>query len=130
LCGKVILPKLQKGHRFGSFFDYGKLFWGKRRRKVTGKKSKKVNPLDFIVVKVKNTYFGPKRSVREQERVVSPGVGRVLEPETNPLRFSGRFSLFVAMVLKKNKIKVCIWFSYTLTAALIFFRWRTSNNRP
>lgn len=90
----------------------------KRRRKVTGKKSKKVNPLDFIVVKVKNTSFGPKRSKRERDRVVSPGVGRVLEHETNPLRFSRRFLKFVATVLKK--IKVCIWFSYTLTAALFF----------
>jgi hypothetical protein len=41
---------------------------GKKKKKVKEKKSKKVTPLDFIVVKVKNTYFGPKRSVKEQAR--------------------------------------------------------------
>ncbi len=107
VCGKVIFAKASKRPSPASVpFLLWELFWEKK--KVKGKKSKKVNPLYFIVVKVKNTYFGPKRIVRgrprERERgLFSPVLGRVLEPETNPLRLSMRFLKFVAMVLKKIK---------------------------
>lgn len=90
---KLFLPKLQKGPPQLQFlFYYGSSFG--KKKKVKGKKSKKVNPLDFIVVKVKYTYFGPKRSVRgrarERERgLFNPVLGRVLEPETNPSGYQG-----------------------------------------
>jgi hypothetical protein len=64
---------------FSSFFDYGSSLGGEKKNKSKRKKKSKksVTPLDFTVVKVKNTYFGPKRSKREREkeRCVNPVLG-------------------------------------------------------